>query len=107
MGAFVNAMRNTRNHFMQPARKPRKTGACIAAGKIRHPETATETSASLPTNARLMPMLAELAAAVLDALPQTQCRRCGYDDCAAYVYVIAHEDAPSAEIGRASCRERV
>ena len=87
-------MRNTRNHFMQPARKPRKTGACVAAGKIRHPETATETSAPLPTNARLMPTPAELAAAVLDALPQTQCRRCGYDDCAAYAYAIAHEGAP-------------
>ena len=94
MGAFVNAMRNTRNHFMQPARKPRKTGACVAAGKIRHPETATETSAPLPTNARLMPTPAELAAAVLDALPQTQCRRCGYDDCAAYARAIAHEGAP-------------
>ena len=94
MGAFVHAMRNTRNHFMQPARKPRKTGACVAAGKIRHPETATETSAPLPTNARLMPTPAELAAAVLDALPQTQCRRCGYDDCAAYAYAIAHEGAP-------------
>ena len=87
-------MRNTRNHFMQPARKPRKTGTCVAAGKIRHPETATETSASLPTNARLMPTPAELAAAVLDALPQTQCRRCGYDDCAAYARAIAHEGAP-------------
>ena len=31
---------------------------------------------------------------VLDALPQTQCRRCGYDDCAAYARAIAHEGAP-------------
>ena len=66
----------------------------MAAGKIRHLETATETSAPLPTNARLMPTPAELAAAVLDALPQTQCRRCGYDDCAAYARAIAHEGAP-------------
>ena len=35
-----------------------------------------------------------LAAAVLDALPQTQCRRCGYADCAAYAQAIAHEGAP-------------
>ena len=50
-----------------------------------------------------------LAAAVLDALPQTQCRRCGYADCAAYAQAIAHEGAPIkiTKIGRASCRERV
>jgi len=28
------------------------------------------------------------------ALPQTQCQRCGYPDCAAYAYAIAHEQAP-------------
>ena len=31
----------------------------------------------------------------LDAvLPQTQCTRCGYPDCAAYANAIAREDAP-------------
>ena len=30
-----------------------------------------------------------LAEAVLDALPQTQCRRCGYQDCRAYAEAIA------------------
>jgi electron transport complex protein RnfB len=31
---------------------------------------------------------------VLDALPQTQCTRCGYPDCAGYAEAIAHESAP-------------
>jgi len=31
--------------------------------------------------------------AVLAVLPQTQCRRCGYDDCRAYAQAIAVEDA--------------
>ena len=30
-----------------------------------------------------------LAAAILNALPQTQCQRCGYPDCAAYAAAIA------------------
>jgi Na+-translocating ferredoxin:NAD+ oxidoreductase subunit B len=28
------------------------------------------------------------------ALPQTQCQRCGYPDCAGYAHAIAHEGAP-------------
>ncbi len=36
---------------------------------------------------------AELAARVLDALPQTQCTRCGYPDCAAYAQAVAHNEA--------------
>ena len=35
-----------------------------------------------------------LAEAVLDALPQTQCRRCGYADCRGYADAIAAEGAP-------------
>ena len=35
-----------------------------------------------------------LAARILDALPQTQCTRCGYPDCAAYAQAIAQQDAP-------------
>jgi electron transport complex protein RnfB len=35
-----------------------------------------------------------LAARILDALPQTQCTRCGYPDCAAYAQAIAAEQAP-------------
>jgi electron transport complex protein RnfB len=34
-----------------------------------------------------------LAEAVLDALPQTQCRRCGYPDCRGYAEAIAREGA--------------
>lgn len=33
--------------------------------------------------------LSPLAAQVLDALPQTQCTRCGYPDCAAYAVAVA------------------
>ncbi len=33
------------------------------------------------------------AAQILDALPQTQCTRCGYPDCAAYARAIAAGDA--------------
>jgi Na+-translocating ferredoxin:NAD+ oxidoreductase subunit B len=35
-----------------------------------------------------------LAAALHAALPQTQCTRCGYPDCASYAQAIAHEEAP-------------
>ena len=31
---------------------------------------------------------------LLDALPQTQCTRCGYPDCAAYAHAIATNEAP-------------
>lgn len=34
------------------------------------------------------------AHALLAALPQTQCTRCGYADCAAYAQAMAHEGAP-------------
>ena len=34
-------------------------------------------------------MVARLAAQILAALPQTQCTRCGYPDCAAYAQAIA------------------
>ena len=34
-----------------------------------------------------------LAARLLDALPQTQCTRCGYPDCAAYAQAIADGEA--------------
>ena len=37
---------------------------------------------------------AALAARVLDALPQTQCTRCGYPDCAAYAQAVASHAAP-------------
>jgi electron transport complex protein RnfB len=40
---------------------------------------------------------AALAASLLDALPQTQCRRCGYLDCRDYAEAIA---SGSAEINR-------
>ena len=36
---------------------------------------------------------AALAQRLLDALPQTQCTRCGYPDCAAYAQAIATEGA--------------
>ena len=36
---------------------------------------------------------ADLARRVLDALPQTQCTRCGYPDCAAYAEAIAQGEA--------------
>jgi electron transport complex protein RnfB len=35
-----------------------------------------------------------LAEAVLEALPQTQCRRCGYADCRDYAEAIASQGAP-------------
>ncbi len=35
-----------------------------------------------------------LAARIDAALPQTQCTRCGYPDCAAYAHAIASEGAP-------------
>jgi Na+-translocating ferredoxin:NAD+ oxidoreductase subunit B len=41
----------------------------------------------------LRPAQAALAAQLLDALPQTQCTRCGYPDCAAYANAIATGEA--------------
>ncbi len=35
-----------------------------------------------------------LAGLLLDALPQTQCTRCGYPDCAGYARAIAHDHIP-------------
>lgn len=35
-----------------------------------------------------------LAARIDAALPQTQCTRCGYPDCAAYAQAVAHDGAP-------------
>ena len=35
-----------------------------------------------------------LAGQILAALPQTQCTRCGYPDCAAYASAITHDGAP-------------
>ena len=37
---------------------------------------------------------ASLVAALNDALPQTQCTRCGYADCRAYAEAIANDGAP-------------
>ena len=36
---------------------------------------------------------ASLVAALNDALPQTQCTRCGYADCLAYAEAIANDEA--------------
>ena len=38
-------------------------------------------------------MTATLAARIDDLLPQTQCRRCGYDGCAPYAHAVASGDA--------------
>ena len=39
------------------------------------------------------PTLTDLTALILDALPQTQCTRCGYPDCAAYASAISNGEA--------------
>ena len=38
--------------------------------------------------------MSSLADRINDALPQTQCTRCGYPDCKAYAQAIAHDNAP-------------
>jgi Na+-translocating ferredoxin:NAD+ oxidoreductase subunit B len=38
--------------------------------------------------------LSQEALRIHAALPQTQCQRCGYPDCAGYAHAIAHEAAP-------------
>lgn len=40
------------------------------------------------------PVLSGLAFSIDAVLPQTQCQRCGYPDCASYAQAIAHEGAP-------------
>ncbi len=42
----------------------------------------------------MTPAVQALAARVLDALPQTQCTRCGFPDCAAYAQAVAQGEAP-------------
>ena len=37
--------------------------------------------------------LSKLTAEILNALPQTQCTRCGYPDCAAYAAAVAQDEA--------------
>lgn len=37
--------------------------------------------------------MGDLAAALLDALPQTQCTRCGYPNCSGYAEAMAHGEA--------------
>lgn len=39
------------------------------------------------------PPMPQLAARILDTLPQTQCQRCSYADCAAYAQAVAGGDA--------------
>jgi electron transport complex protein RnfB len=46
------------------------------------------------TGALPSPAAAALAARIDAALPQTQCTRCGYADCAAYALAIAQGEAP-------------
>jgi Na+-translocating ferredoxin:NAD+ oxidoreductase subunit B len=41
-----------------------------------------------------MPNTLDLAAQLHAALPQTQCQRCGYPDCASYAQAIAHDGTP-------------
>ena len=43
---------------------------------------------------RTLPQALALTARINEALPQTQCTRCGYPDCAAYAVAIATADAP-------------
>jgi Na+-translocating ferredoxin:NAD+ oxidoreductase subunit B len=44
--------------------------------------------------ATLVKDLSPQALRIHAALPQTQCQRCGYPDCAGYAHAIAHEAAP-------------
>lgn len=46
------------------------------------------------TTATSVAALGTLARRIHAALPQTQCQRCGYPDCASYAQAIAHEGAP-------------
>lgn len=47
-----------------------------------------------PRDGRSPSALQEIAAQIDAALPQTQCTRCGYPDCAAYAQAIAYDAAP-------------
>ena len=47
----------------------------------------------MPEPTALPPLLEDLAARIDAALPQTQCTRCGYADCAAYAHAIAAGEA--------------
>jgi Na+-translocating ferredoxin:NAD+ oxidoreductase subunit B len=45
----------------------------------------------------LTAQLSPAAAALHAALPQTQCQRCGYTDCASYAQAMAHEAVPISQ----------
>lgn len=47
-----------------------------------------------PPGAGTQEALDDLARRINDALPQTQCTRCGFADCASYASAIAHAQAP-------------
>ena len=47
----------------------------------------------------ILPGLAGLAAQIDAALPQTQCARCGYPDCATYARAIAEDGVDCISIG--------
>jgi Na+-translocating ferredoxin:NAD+ oxidoreductase subunit B len=46
------------------------------------------------SHAASAPPAAPLAERIHDALPQTQCRRCGFEDCRSYALAIAQGEAP-------------
>ncbi|MFT4192171.1 MAG: RnfABCDGE type electron transport complex subunit B [Comamonas sp.] len=56
--------------------------------------TARSTPFRAPHGPTDLPTPSALAARLLDALPQTQCTRCGYADCEAYAVAIVADGAP-------------
>ena len=58
------------------------------------PSPAPSPARSAPPARQAAPADAALAARIDAALPQTQCTRCGYPDCAAYARAIAEDSAP-------------
>ena len=56
--------------------------------------TAPDDNRPMPSDANPVPSHSVLERRLNDALPQTQCTRCGYPDCRAYATAMATEGAP-------------
>ncbi|HSB98720.1 MAG TPA: aminotransferase class IV [Burkholderiaceae bacterium] len=67
---------------------PRPGAPRPASAALRRPRRRRASSCTVAASAALS-QLAELAARVEEALPQTQCTRCGYPDCRGYAEAIA------------------
>jgi hypothetical protein len=94
---FIAAHRSAKAGARKPCRRGWPAPPTAAARRRRRAGRRLAASARPPDEGPAVTPEAALAASLLDALPQTQCRRCGYADCRNYAEAIA---AGAADINR-------